>query len=1149
MSLLAVSLFLPYTVDFSIESDSPETSIRPSMERSATGSVLDVHEQPSSGLNSSTNSILDDLRSEGGSNCKSENASPFQPLAPLPIKAGIPAMTRSQSQGPMSLNDHPTPIPSFLEHFSSTIPNSPWETPREEVAGKDFFTSVKVSDKSATPSTTPGLGLHHPRPHLSHSARENDKGVKSGSNLNPSASPENSHSLSQFSSDLVKAIGSSQNRPSSEIYDISYTKSGKPLMQPKSRAVTPPPQRRIIPERPSMKETRKSYVNSKPKTPGLGATPTAVNVLAPKSSGDTIGPRKKQEEIGRKEKELLMEKKNRRTFFDRRNSNEENTDRELFANASWTIEKYPNGNQGFFNGIKRAEITGLVKSKKWIGTCGMPTDILADSTKNEIETKLSKEYDSVPVFVNDKVFINHYNHYCKEILWPTFHYQLPDDVKSKAYEDYSWEHYKALNQLFADKIVETYQPGDHIWINDYHLLLVPQMIRSKLPSANISLFLHVPFPSSELFRCLASRNQLLEGMLGANCIGLQTVEFSRHFLQTCNRLLAVDADEKGIRFKERSISVVSCPIGIDPPSLRYIQAENQDVNDWKKMIRERWPNKKLIVSRDKLDSLRGLKQKFLAYEDMLKKHPELREECLLIQVTPKGISDNDKQLELESDLSTIVNRINSYSDTLISEPSIIFLNQDIEFEQYMALISEADIFAVTCLREGMNLTCHEFIFATERQGTLILSEFVGSASVLGSEHIDYVDNSNGFAEFGSGTNESSYSDSNATGDEFEREFNHNDSRSTSGGGALLVNPWNKIQLSNAFYTCLKMSEKEKKARHENLYTYVCKNTSLIWVRDFTQFCQKSWIKQQEYQNVPKIDLKLFKEQYSNTGSNKSAKRLFFINSDGYTNKRITPRTRLPIYLSLDRRQAILADLIHNPDNTVYIMSSEGRREMNLVYKGVNDVGLIAENGAYIKKPSHTMNNEWVSLVGTDEKLANIDSKRLAKENKLEWMKEVKKTFESIAVRFPGSVISVKESFIVFYINQSHNTEHGQLLIGETLNHINDAYQTQNVSARVENGAITVGRRDVNNLSAIKYILEDLESSTEPEPRKALTFLLVASADRHDEMIYEWLNENADNDSIKIDAVATMALGYHKTASKGSVSGVNEFYDYLGKLIH
>ena len=194
-----------------------------------------------------------------------------------------------------------------------------------------------------------------------------------------------------------------------------------------------------------------------------------------------------------------------------------------FNEHNFSVQRAQHGNGGLFNAIDAVSESGVLQDKTWVGTLGMPTDALDDHLKERISECLEDDYEALTVYVNDGDFDGHYERYCKTILWPIFHYQVPDHPRSKAYEDHSWVYYRKLNEEFADRIVKNYKKGDIIWVHDYHLLLVPGMLRAKLPDAQIGFFMHTAFPSSEIFRCLATRTDLLEGLLGANMVGFQNV--------------------------------------------------------------------------------------------------------------------------------------------------------------------------------------------------------------------------------------------------------------------------------------------------------------------------------------------------------------------------------------------------------------------------------------------------------------------------------------------------------------------------------------------------------------------------------------------------------------------------------------------------
>lgn len=512
-----------------------------------------------------------------------------------------------------------------------------------------------------------------------------------------------------------------------------------------------------------------------------------------------------------------------------RNLSRSDSQDKVFAHANWTIASADQGNGGLRNAADAAAREGKIGEYTWVGTLGMPTDALQGTQQlQDIEDRLATEHDMLTVFCSDKDFDGHYSHFCKQILWPVFHYQIPDNPKSKAYEDHSWKYYVNLNQAFADKIVKNWKRGDTIWVHDYHLLLVPGMVRKKLPEAKIGFFLHVAFPSSEVFRCLAVRKQLLEGMLGANLIGFQIHEYTRHFLQTCSRLLSAEATPDGLQLEDRFVDTVSLPIGIDPVSLHEHRQE-AEVMKWVNIMRERYAGKRLIVARDKLDHVRGVRQKLLSYELFLNKNPEWRGKIVLIQV---ALSTSEKS-ELDATVSDIVTRVNSLWANLAYQP-VVYLKQDIDYAQYLALLSIADALMITSQREGMNLTSHEYLFCQDgligdkKHGSLILSEFTGTASLFG-------------------------------------------------GNELSVNPWDYRACANAIQTALEMGDEEKERRWTKLYEAVSHHTGAHWFSELSSRLDRVYEEQlrRDQTSVPRLSLSALAQQY-----NKTERRLFILDFEG-----------------------------------------------------------------------------------------------------------------------------------------------------------------------------------------------------------------------------------------------------------------------------
>ncbi|KAG6902178.1 hypothetical protein C0995_003274 [Termitomyces sp. Mi166 len=215
----------------------------------------------------------------------------------------------------------------------------------------------------------------------------------------------------------------------------------------------------------------------------------------------------------------------------------------------------------------------------------------------------------VPVWLDDKVGHGHYDGYCKQTLWPLFHYLLWQDVATEyASADAHYPYYEFANAAFARKIAQVYQPGDLVWVHDYHILLVPRLVREAIPDVVLGLFVHTPFPSSEIFRCLPRRKEILDGMLGANLICFQTYSYSRHFTSTCVRVCGYETNSRGIDVEGHVTAIMHCPVGVDAERVGR-DIKRPGIQPKLEALRTLYENKKIIVGRDKLDVVKGVLQK------------------------------------------------------------------------------------------------------------------------------------------------------------------------------------------------------------------------------------------------------------------------------------------------------------------------------------------------------------------------------------------------------------------------------------------------------------------------------------------------------------------------------------------------------------
>jgi trehalose 6-phosphate synthase/phosphatase len=561
-----------------------------------------------------------------------------------------------------------------------------------------------------------------------------------------------------------------------------------------------------------------------------------------------------------------------------------------YANAHYEIFDQFKGNGGLRHAIAAASKANRIGNVKWVGTCGFATDAVDEQTMTRIKQDFEERLDSHMVTVSDGEFSACYQHYCKRILWPLFHYQIPDQPRAKVYEEKSWKEYVAVNQAFADMVSSKYKRGDVVMVNDYHLLLVPGMIRKRHPQAMIGFFLHITFPSSEIFRCLAMRMEILEGMLGANVIGFQTESQCDHFKQTCSRLLYIEALEHGIQLDHSFVNIVAMPIGVDPAQLeRCMKAP--EVSLYGRTVRERQGGKKIIFGRDKLDSVKGVKQKLLAFERFLSNNPSWRDQVIMLQYG----QDSKTEPELKQQITDIVNRINGrFTDIISGHIPVYLFEHDIDYNEFLGILSICDCFMVTSLREGMNLTCHEYIYSQRKlKNPLILSEFVGSATVLDKD-------------------------------------------------ALMINPFDYKQTADAILQALTMSQEEKKKRWENLNKIILEDDASLWATTFISRIQSDFICQQKRRTV---DLPKFNPDAFIGAFGQAERRLFFIDYEG---------TLLPwgphkqIMASTNKIIEVLSKLCADERNFVYVTSERTPSELERTFRRVHQLGLIAENGGYLR---------------------------------------------------------------------------------------------------------------------------------------------------------------------------------------------------------
>jgi trehalose 6-phosphate synthase/phosphatase len=360
----------------------------------------------------------------------------------------------------------------------------------------------------------------------------------------------------------------------------------------------------------------------------------------------------------------------------------------------------------------------------WIGWPGDVTRFDANQ-RARIDRKLA-DLRSVPIHLTQAEIARYYEGFSNGVLWPLFHYST-DRLQGDAWSD--WKVYASVNQRFAEAVAEHYRPGDLIWIHDYQLSLVPQLLRRLVPEARIGFFLHIPFPSSEVFRILPWRAQVLEGMLGANLIGFHTYSYLTHFRRALLHVLHLEVQAGRLTYGEVDVRLGVFPMGIDAAEFSRL-AEEDSVLSEVASIREKSADRKLLVGVDRLDYTKGIARRMLAIERLFELDPSLRRKIRLVQIVVPSRTKVGSYQQSRRELDEIVGRINGEFATVNSVP-IHYLYRSIDQRQLAALYKAADVMLVTPLRDGMNLVAKEFIASrTDEDGVLVLSEFAGAAAEL-----------------------------------------------------------------------------------------------------------------------------------------------------------------------------------------------------------------------------------------------------------------------------------------------------------------------------------------------------------------------------------------------------------------------------------
>lgn len=526
--------------------------------------------------------------------------------------------------------------------------------------------------------------------------------------------------------------------------------------------------------------------------------------------------------------------------------------------------------------------------KIWVGWPGIASDDLTDDERRQIVDELQK-HGCFPVFLSLEQVELFYEGFSNDTLWPLFHYFQSLTRHRNEY----WDAYQQVNQLFAEAAATVADSEGSVWVHDYHLMTMPSMLRAIRPGVSIGFFLHIPFPSFEIYRLLPQRKEILKGLLGADLIGFHVYDYARHFLSSCLRLLGVTSHQGVLEYEGRSIKTDAYPIGIDYEKFRKtvgLSSTKKSIESLEEMYGK---DMKLVLSVDRLDYSKGIPERLEAFRILLHDYPEWRGKVRLQMIAVPSRTEVKTYQDLREQIEQTVSRINGEYGSVDWAP-ISYQFQNLPFEEVVALYATADVALVTPVRDGMNLVAKEYVASKQgRPGVLILSEMTGAIDELPE--------------------------------------------------SLSINPSNTRSVAEAMDLALKMSRREQLRRLSDMQRRLKTYTVQAWGADFMGDLRSAG-GDREHQHRKRMT----------TGSRtqlindfrEADRRLILLDYDGTLKGFVSSPRALLAKPSISLRRT-LRRLSEDERTHVAIISGRPRKALEKWFRGI-DMTLVAEHGAWTR---------------------------------------------------------------------------------------------------------------------------------------------------------------------------------------------------------
>ncbi|CAI0461253.1 unnamed protein product [Linum tenue] len=682
----------------------------------------------------------------------------------------------------------------------------------------------------------------------------------------------------------------------------------------------------------------------------------------------------------------------------------------------------------------------------YVGSLNVEVD---SKDQDEVSQVLLDRFKCVPTFLPRDIYTKFYDGFCKKQLWPLFHYMLPPVEEGSRFDRSLWEAYVAANRLFSQKVVEILNPeDDFIWIHDYHLMVLPTYLRRRFNRIRMGFFLHSPFPSSEIYRTLPVREEILKALLNTDLIGFHTFDYARHFLSCCCRMLGLEYQSKrgylALEYYGRTIGIKIMPVGVHMGRILSVMKQT-DKESWISELKKRYQGKTVLLGVDDMDVFKGINLKLLAMEQMLRQHPIWQGKAVLVQIVNPARGNGIDLEDIRTEIQDSCKRINGLFRMPGYEP-IVIVDTPISVGERVAYHSIAECVVVTAVRDGMNLTPYEYIVCRQGSDTctnfhglkksmLVISEFIGCSPSL--------------------------------------------------SGAIRINPWNVEATGEAMNQAISTSDSEQQLRHEKHYRYISTHDVAYWSRSFLHDLKRNCADHNRKMcwgigfgfgfrvmaldpNFRKLSGAVIVSAYKMAKS-----RAILLDYDG-TVMHQNAINKSPTQEVI----SILNRLCDDPNNTVFIVSGRGRDSLAEWFSPCKKLGIAAEHGYFLR---WTQDGGWQTCVQSSE---------------FGWMQIARPVMKLYTEATDGSSIETKESALVWQYRDS-DPRFGSAQAKELLDHLESVLANEPVAVKSGQFIVEVKPQEVS-----KGIVADKIFTALSGKGKKADFVLCIGDDRSDEDMFE-----------------------------------------------